>query len=127
MKLVFKNLASRTDKDKAVPVLDHLFTPLESAPEIKVKCRYLKTGESLKFMTTGAEGRASLDFRALFLSQVTGIEGLEAEYHDGKTVKVDTAEIFLEQPASAELQAILTNTCTHLLNADSLTEDEVKN
>ena len=127
MKLVFAELGSKTDKDKAIPVFEHIFTQLQEMPEIKVRCRYLKAGESLRFMSTSAEGRATIDFRELFSSQVIGIEGIEVEYGDGGTARITTADDFLNLPATDSLQKVLTAVCTHLLNADALTEEEIKN
>lgn len=127
MKLVFKDMASKTDKDKAIPIFEHIFTPLSESPEIKVRCRYLKAGESMKFMSASPEGKAAIDFRALFSSQVVGIEGIEVEYGDGGKAHISTAEDFLNLPATDEIQRILTSVCTHLLNADVLTEEEIKN
>lgn len=127
MKLNFSNLSARTDKDKAIPVLEHVFQPLDDHPEIRVRCSYLKPGESLQYARTSADGIASIDFIGLFRAQVKGIEGLEVEYSDGKSARITTAEEFLQLPSAGVLSRLLTSTCTHLLNTDSLTEEEVKN
>lgn len=127
MKFVFKNLSARTDKDKAIPVLEHVYQPLEDFPEIKVRCSYLKAGESAEYMSTSQTGRAVMDFRALFQSHVKCIEGLEVEFADGKTRRSSEAEEFLALPSTDGISDILTNTCTHLLKGDALTEEEVKN
>ena len=127
MKLVFRDLGTKTDKDKAIPVLEHIFSPLPDNPEVKVRCTYLKPGESMGYMSTAPDGRTVMDFRTLFAAQVKAIEGLEVEYGDGVSMRIASPLELLELPAVGQVSEILTRTCTHLITADALTEEEVKN
>ena len=89
---------------------------------IVVECEYLKVGEKVKYTTTDEDGNASLDFSKLFKKKVLEIRNLKI--NDKPVV---SAYELLKYPGVLELEAIVIDVCAHLLNSDSLNEDERKN
>ena len=89
---------------------------------IVVECEYLKVGEKVKYTTTDEDGNTSLDFGKLFKKKVLEIRNLKI--NDKPVV---SAYELLKYPGVLELEAIVIDVCAHLLNSDSLNEDERKN
>lgn len=127
MKLDFRTIKAKVDGDKALPDLEHVFHPLEESRDIAIRCRYMTAGASMRYLTTGSDGRSRFDVEGIFRDHVIGISGLTAEFEDGREVKVDTAEMLLRLPASSMVNRIVITTANHLLDANALTETEEKN
>ena len=89
---------------------------------IVVECEYLKVGEKVKYTTSDEDGNTSLDFSKLFKKKVLEIRNLKI--NDKPVV---SAYELLKYPGVLELEAIVIDVCAHLLNSDSLNEDERKN
>jgi hypothetical protein len=90
--------------------------------QIVVECEYLKIGEKVKYTTSDEDGKASIDLRKMFKEKVIEIRNLKI---NGKSVV--SADELLKYPGALELEAIVIDVCAHLLNADSLNEEERKN
>ena len=90
--------------------------------QIVVECEYLKIGEKVKYTISDEDGKASIDLRKMFKQKVIEIRNLKI---NGKAVV--SADELLKYPGALELEAIVIDVCAHLLNADSLNEEERKN
>lgn len=125
MNLNIKNI----DTTKADLGLRHEYIPQtafnkkqKEDEKIVVECEYLKVGEKVKYTTTDEDGNASLDFSKMFKQKVLEIRNLKINEKP-----VVSASELLKYPGAIELEAIVIDVCTHLLNSDSLNEDERKN
>ena len=125
MNLNIKNI----DTTKADLGLRHEYIPQtafnkkqKEEERIVVECEYLKVGEKVKYTTTDEDGNTSLDFGKLFKKKVLEIRNLKI--NDKPVV---SAYELLKYPGVLELEAIVIDVCAHLLNSDSLNEDERKN
>lgn len=123
----FKNLEVKTDKDKAIPVIEHTYLPLKDFPDVVVTCDYFKAGEKVKYMTFNDNGKMSLDITKIFRDKVKSIAGLTVKLKGGKELAITDADTLLAFPDSGVFSAIVLATSTHIATADDLTEDEVKN
>ena len=90
--------------------------------KIVVECEYLKIGEKVKYTTTDEDGNATLDFRKMFKQKVLEIRNLKIN-----ETPVVGADELLKYPGTLDLEALVIDVYAHLLNADSLNEDERKN
>lgn len=90
--------------------------------KIVVECEYLKVGEKVKYTTADEDGNASLDFIKMFKKKVLEIRNLKI--NDKPVVGADE---LLKYPSTIELEALVIDVCYHLLNSESLNEDERKN
>lgn len=89
---------------------------------ITVDCEYLKVGEKMNYTTVGKDGEASVDITALFRHKVFGIKNLEI---NGEPVT--SADSLLKYPGVIELEALVIDVSAHILNTETLNEDERKN
>lgn len=126
MNLNIKNI----DTTKADLGLRHEYIPQtafnkkqKEEEKIVVECEYLKVGEKVKYATTDEEGNASLDFSKMFKKKVLEIRNLKI---NDKPV-VSASELLKYPGGALELEAIVIDVCAHLLNSESLNEDERKN
>lgn len=118
------------DISKANLGLRHEYVPQTvfnlSQPEedrIVVDCEYFRVGERASFVVSMDEdGQREVNFQKVFRKKVKGIRNLLI---NGKPVT--TADEFLKYPDTVELSAILYDVCSHLIQSDSLNEEERKN
>ena len=89
---------------------------------IVVDCEYFRLGEKMKYSTVNEDKEVTLDFQKVFRKKVKGIRNLKI---NGKSVT--TAEELLKYPSSTVLEALMMNVVLHIVDSDSLTEDEEKN
>lgn len=125
MNLNIKNI----DTTKANLGLRHDYIPQtvfnkaqKEEEQIVVECEYLKVGEKVKYYTATDNDGATLDFRKMFKQKVLEIRNLKI---NGKPVV--GADELLKYPGALELEALVIDVCSHLLNADMLNEEERKN
>lgn len=125
MKLEIKNI----DNTKLDLGMRHEYIPdtefnnsLDEKDRIVIDCEYFGVGEKLKFSFISTDGETSLDFPKIFLKKVKGIRNLEI---NGKPVT--TSEELLKYPGVPVLDAIMSDVVVHIIRADELSEDEVKN
>ena len=102
-------------------------TPFNMAIEdeedrVVVDCEYFRLGEKMKYSTVNEDKEVTLDFQKVFRKKVKGIRNLKI---NGKAVT--TAEELLKFPSNAILEALMMNVVLHIVDSDSLTEDEEKN
>lgn len=129
-----------TDEDKASPILEHDYKPIDDDPDIVLRCRHFRAGEKMTYASLkpvkGATGEvkatASFDYRAIILNQVDSISGLVLTVTDDKTgkpkdIEVKDAETLIAFPDAGVVHDIVNNTAIHLISADSLTEAEQGN
>lgn len=121
---------SNIDITKADLGLRHDYVPdttfnmaIEDEDErIVVDCEYFRLGEKMKYSTVNEDKEVTLDFQKVFRKKVKGIRNLKI---NGKPVT--TAEELLKFPSNGILDALMMNVVLHIVDSDSLTEDEEKN
>ena len=125
MKFSFNELNVKMEKGK--PVLSHEYVPDlpwntgEENERVSVVCRYFKSGEYMRFNRTDRMG-SMLDARQVFDSQVDSVKNFMDE-----TGRLLDKKDILDMPGSAITNSLIYDVATHLILANSLTEDEIKN
>ena len=129
-----------TDAEKASPILEHDYRPIDDDPDIVVRCRHFRAGEKMgyaslkpvKDMKGEVKATASFDYRAIIQDQVDSISGLVVTITDEKTgkpkeIEIKDADTLVSFPDGGVIHDIVNNTAIHLISGDSLTEAEQGN
>lgn len=127
MNFTLKNV----DLTKAQPSLKHEYVierewNLTEKP-VSVICKHLRAGEATQFARNTAEGATYFDLREMFKKKVIEIKNLTVTDEHGHSKEITTAEQLLELPSDSGLTDIVVDVTSHLIGANKLTEDEIKN
>ena len=95
---------------------------LTDSNPIEVTCSYLKVGEKMEYFNTGKDGKGTLDTRRIIKDKVHEFRNMTV---GGEPVTLP--EQFLALPDDPRFFGLMMNIINHILNADTLTEDEEKN
>ena len=95
---------------------------LDEKERIVMDCEYFAVGEKMKFSKMDENQEMSIDYTKIFRKKVKGIHNLIINKKP-----VTTADEFLRYPGIPVLDALMTDVVIHIMKADDLTEDEVKN
>lgn len=124
MRIKLENRVRWADDKKAIPILEERFFPYEEYKDAYVDLLHLKNSELNKYVKKYGED-VELDVERMIKDKVLGITGIEVAVN-GEDIPL-TKELLLTLPYSAELSALQMSICTHIMEAITLTADEVKN
>ena len=110
------------DKNKLEVELLHDFKPLEEYNDVVIKCEYLKNGELPRYFDIQEK---TVDFVRIFKEKAKSVEGIELEDPDGKKIKCDVNTVVAKP--NQTINEIIMKTSAHLVEAYTLTAEEVKN